>query len=46
MLTPVAADVLFELQESNTLRQGTYKFSASTVADASHDFFVDPAKEH
>jgi hypothetical protein len=46
MLTPIAADVLLELRESNTLRQGTYNFSTSTTADASHDFFVDPAKEH
>jgi hypothetical protein len=46
MLTPITADVHFELRESNTLRLGTYNFSTSTVADSSHNFFVDPAKEH
>jgi hypothetical protein len=46
MLTPIAANVLFEIRESNTLRQGTYDFSTGTIADASHNFFVYPTKEH
>jgi hypothetical protein len=44
--TPIVVDVLFKLQESDTLRQGAYNFSTGTVEDASHDFLVDPAKEH
>jgi hypothetical protein len=46
MLASVAADVFFKLRESNTLRQGAYNFSTGAVADASHNFFIDPAEEH
>jgi hypothetical protein len=46
VLTSVVADVLFELRESNTLRQCAYNFSTGTVADASHNLFIDPTKEH
>jgi hypothetical protein len=46
MLTPVTADILFKLQESDTLRWGDYNFCTSMIADASQDFFIDPAKEY
>jgi hypothetical protein len=46
VLTPITANVLFDLLESNTLRQGAYNFSTGMIADASHGLFVDPAKEH
>jgi hypothetical protein len=43
VLAFVAADVFFMLRESNILGQGAYNFSTSAVADASHNFFIDPA---
>jgi hypothetical protein len=34
------------LRESDTFRQGAYDFCTSTIADASQDFFVNPAEEY
>jgi hypothetical protein len=42
----VATDVFFKLRETNTLGQGAYNFGTGAVADASHNFFIDPAEVH
>ena len=46
VLPSIAADVFLKLRKTNTLRQGAYNFSTGVVADASHNFFIDPAEEH
>jgi hypothetical protein len=46
VLASVATDVFFKLQETNTFGRGAYNFSTGAVADASHNFFIDPAEEH
>jgi hypothetical protein len=45
-MASVAADIFFKLWESNALGQGAYNFGIGAVANASHNFFIDPAEEH
>ena len=46
MLSSVATDVGFKLQETNTLRQSADNFCSSSISNASKGFFVNSNEEH